>query len=1222
MQPSRAFVDFDERLVASPGSTAGIAGVVVVRAPQDVHAALLAHTARRVRTSGWSPVVDGRVDRLSSVLVVPTGAPIFREIASQLGLPGASLISSEPQTFAEAIAQAASVARAAIVAPLPREGTWDRAVAGELVRIANGGRGLVIFVTAAEIPSWEGVAVSAFDLSAVLTASDKLRWLSAVAEEAQVDLPGQDIRTLEAWWAKARRVTGAEGASLVEAAHLGEAARAVLTCLALAGRSLSVVSIATLGDDAVAGVDELLAAALVTRSGNLFSISSACDVAAIDSHASDAERLATARLLAGGPGFDPDPWAYARSAELLVAAGAVDAADVAIEKAIRGIDDGQATYEITSRWYAAVASISGEAGLLLRVRGAHRALAMGEANDAQRWCESAAALSPGDPTIALLMGRALMQLGDLVAARVSLQKAEAAATDDELRARVSSELAELSYLAGNMKLAAEHATRAITLATTPATRLGGRNTLGKINLVEARWDDADAHFAEDALTASAAGEATAELRARLNRGIALISKGLLDDARTTLERVLEDGARLGEDRARAYAFANLGVIAYRQRDYGAALASWDQAVRFRQTLRGRVATAHTLANLAELRLRLGLIDHAEHTVAFGRRLLVGASAPTRTAHYKRVAAQIALARKNTELARREIEAAQIDAEVSGDKDELSSVLFVAARVALEDGDVVRAAAAVAQAQRLATGDRANAEAAILKAHELRARGALPGAALEAAADALARARACGEEDLLAEIHALLATLCRDAGDVQAAQAHCCRAIAVRDQVAAGLPADIRSAFLAKPDIVAVSRLNNALASVTTLSDNDVEEEAPRTQRLVPRPGVDAAAPVREIIGNDPEIRSLISAIGKVARANSTVLIRGESGTGKELVAEALHRASERANGPLVSVNCAALVETLLLSELFGHEKGAFTGAASRRRGRFEMAEGGTLFLDEIGDISSRTQVALLRVLQEKTFERVGGTQPIRANVRVICATHRDLKAMVERGEFREDLYYLLKGITLEVPPLRARIGDLPKIADHLLGRIALERNETAKTLGDAALDLLQRHRWAGNIRELENVLRAVSLFADGEVITASDLIDNVEDFRAVAQAGPASGYPSSAAPLSLRASLLPPPSASISGSLGNEPGGEEDDGSGMLPDTESGATSVAYATVRQGAVSLSDMKRQIERDCIARALAETKGNITRAAALLGMKRPRLSQLVKQYGLAASSESSQ
>src|SRR6202041_2866641 len=150
------------------------------------------------------------------------------------------------------------------------------------------------------------------------------------------------------------------------------------------------------------------------------------------------------------------------------------------------------------------------------------------------------------------------------------------------------------------------------------------------------------------------------------------------------------------------------------------------------------------------------------------------------------------------------------------------------------------------------------------------------------------------------------------------------------------------------------------------------------------------------------MRTLVAAIKKIARSTSTVLVRGESGTGKELVADAIHRASDRSNGPLVTVNCAALVETLLLSELFGHEKGAFTGASARRRGRFEMAEGGTLFLDEIGDISARTQVALLRVLQEKTFERVGGTAPIRANVRVICATHRDLKAMVERGEFRKD----------------------------------------------------------------------------------------------------------------------------------------------------------------------------------------------------------------------------
>jgi len=328
----------------------------------------------------------------------------------------------------------------------------------------------------------------------------------------------------------------------------------------------------------------------------------------------------------------------------------------------------------------------------------------------------------------------------------------------------------------------------------------------------------------------------------------------------------------------------------------------------------------------------------------------------------------------------------------------------------------------------------------------------------------------------------------------------------------------------------------------------------------------------------------------------------------------------------VSVNCAALVETLLLSELFGHEKGAFTGAASRRRGRFEMAEGGTLFLDEIGDTSARTQVALLRVLQEKTFERVGGAQPIRANVRVICATHRDLKAMVERGEFREDLYYRLRGITLEVPALRARIGDLPKIAEHLLGRIADERSEAPKGIATDAVELLQRHRWPGNIRELENVLRAVSLFAESEIITATDIIANVEDLRTLAQSGPLSQPP-----MSLRASLLcpsapaPAPSSSTSCTTGASDAADEgfdEAGDGSLPDGEANATAVAYAQVRHGAVSLSDIKRQIERDCIARALLETKGNITRAAAILGMKRPRLSQLVKQYGLAASSEGSQ
>ncbi len=1181
-------------------------GVVVLRVPASIQLAVVAHTRRRLRARAVA-TLDVFSDARTRVYV-----PLFRELATHLGL---GLVPGDPQACAEVVAQAASAKRTAVLAPLPIAGSWDFAVATEFA-LASSDQARV-FVTPNDAPRWDSARV--FEIDAVLTASDKVRWLRAIAEEAQDELPTNDVAALEAWWARARRAVPVERALssvLSIPSSLSTSARELVTCLALAGRSLSPGSLSRLdskSDGLEGDVQELVALGLVFRHGDLLSLTAASDFGALEAQALESDRSAAANVLVDGGGFEPDPWAYARAAELRIPVDAssgpqgVEAADATFEQALRGCGDETAAAEIASRWFDVVARIGGERGLFLRMKGARRALTMGDAFEAQRWCESAMAVEPESPAVALLMGRTLMQRGDFVSARVSLKKAEGAADSDELRASVASELAELSYVGGDLIAAASYAHRVLELAVTAATRLAGRNTLGKIHLTAARWDCADQHFAEDALTASAAGEPVAELRARLNRGIALMSKGLLDDARATLERVLEDGARWGQDRARAYAFANLGVIAYRQRDYGAALSRWDEAIRFRQTLRGRVATAHTIANLAELRLRLGLVAHAEHAVAFGRRLLLGASVPARAAHYRRVSAQIALARHNTDLARREIEAAQADAELSGDKGVLSAVLFVAARVALEDGDLTRASGAIAEAENLATGAHADAEVAVLRAHELRARGALPGPVLAAAVAALASVRDCGEEDLLAETHLLLATLYREAGDVRNAQAHGARAWAACDQVAAGLPADLRAAFLAKPEVMAVSRLHAALAQQPVELEREPEEEAPRTQRLLPRVEVGLG---REIIGTDPEIRNLLVAIGKVARSNSTVLIRGESGTGKELVAEALHRASERATGPLVSVNCAALVETLLLSELFGHEKGAFTGAAARRRGRFEMAEGGTLFLDEIGDISSRTQMALLRVLQEKTFERVGGAHSIRANVRVICATHRDLKAMVERGEFREDLYYRLRGITLDVPPLRARLGDLPRIASHLLARVATERSERPKTLSDETIELLQRHRWPGNIRELENVLRAVSLFADAQVITARDVIDNVDDFRkgtlAESQPPPSrrSGFIDLASPSLPALSFLD---------------GEDDDKTSILPESESGATSIAYAQVRQGAVSLSDMKRQIERDCISRALSETKGNITRAAALLGMKRPRLSQLVKQYGLAASSE---
>lgn len=231
----------------------------------------------------------------------------------------------------------------------------------------------------------------------------------------------------------------------------------------------------------------------------------------------------------------------------------------------------------------------------------------------------------------------------------------------------------------------------------------------------------------------------------------------------------------------------------------------------------------------------------------------------------------------------------------------------------------------------------------------------------------------------------------------------------------------------------------------------------------------------------------INLAARAAASKATVLIRGESGTGKELLARAVHQASPRRDAPLVAVNVAALPETLLESELFGHERGAFTGADRERRGRFELADHGTLLLDEIGDLPRGTQVKLLRVLQEQAFERLGGTRTIHVDVRVLAATNRDLEAMVREGSFREDLYYRLDVVTIAIPPLRERREDVPAIAESLLRRFAAEAGGRPKRLSREALDLLLRYRFPGNVRELENVLLRAVVLSRGELITTSDL---------------------------------------------------------------------------------------------------------------------------------------
>ena len=242
-----------------------------------------------------------------------------------------------------------------------------------------------------------------------------------------------------------------------------------------------------------------------------------------------------------------------------------------------------------------------------------------------------------------------------------------------------------------------------------------------------------------------------------------------------------------------------------------------------------------------------------------------------------------------------------------------------------------------------------------------------------------------------------------------------------------------------------------------------------------------------IVTEDPKMRSVLDLVGQVGPSKASVLITGESGTGKELIAEALCAASPRAQGPFVRLHCAALAESLLESELFGHEKGAFTGAVARREGRFKQADGGTLFLDEIGEIPMGTQVKLLRFLQDKSFERVGGNETLKVDVRLIAATNRDLKAEIKKGSFREDLYYRLNVIAVELPPLREKRADIGPLASFFLGRYANENGRNIEAISEQALKVLAAYDWPGNVRELENVIERAVVLCEGPQVDVRHL---------------------------------------------------------------------------------------------------------------------------------------
>jgi DNA-binding NtrC family response regulator len=338
----------------------------------------------------------------------------------------------------------------------------------------------------------------------------------------------------------------------------------------------------------------------------------------------------------------------------------------------------------------------------------------------------------------------------------------------------------------------------------------------------------------------------------------------------------------------------------------------------------------------------------------------------------------------------------------------------------------------------------------------------------------------------------------------------------------------------------------------------VSQQALVRENLVLRQALKMEYRFRDFLSKSPSMQQIFELAKTAARSNSTILVLGESGTGKEVLARAIHAESPRANAPFVAVSCAALTESLLESELFGHEKGAFTGAIARRKGKFEAAHGGTLFLDEVGDIGPKLQLDLLRVLEERKLHRVGGNEPIDVDVRIIAATNRDLRKAVAEGRFREDLFYRLNVIPITIPPLRERREDVPLLVENFLERLQVETKKRLDGISAEAMAALMAHSWPGNVRELRNVLERGAVVATGPIIQLVDL------------------------------------------GLG-----------GGAPAAEGGAAAAHPAALG----SLEDM----ERRHVAAVLAHTGGNVSQSARILGIDRVTLYNKMKRYGITRDGE---
>jgi len=766
---------------------------------------------------------------------------------------------------------------------------------------------------------------------------------------------------------------------------------------------------------------------------------------------------------------------------------------------------------------------------------------------------------------------------------------------DEL-GRVRAQRAEAYFLAGRHDEAKLECAAALEACDdddgeAQDRRLAVQNTLGKVVLAEGNYAGASELFASNLSEARRLGRAFEECRALYNLGIAQLRLGNAVEAQARYQAALKVAEAAGDLRNRAFCLQNLGVLAHWRNDYATALTYFHDAVTAFKTIGQRARLAWLALDLASVYLDLNEGGRAQAMVdladRFADRAQPAAVAPAAISIERQIIeGRILLKRGELDPALARLEAALASARAADDHERSVEALLQLCRVELERGQLAQADARLAGLDHIsAQGTRARA---LLVGGELGVARGEPLAARRLLLEAAELFHRVGDHEGEWRAHLQLGRAAQARGDQGEADRRWRTAQSIDARVREQVPEEHRAAHADDRDRRALERALG-LPRVLRLDADAARpvSDGPRERpRLVP---VEAPARYPRLVGKHAKLQQVFNLLDKIAPADSLVLIRGESGTGKELIADAIHDGSPRKKAPLMKVNCGALVETLLLSELFGHERGAFTGALQRKRGRFEAADGGTLFLDEIGDISPKTQVALLRVLQEREFERVGGTTPVKVNVRILCATNRNLEQMVARGEFREDLYYRLKGIQIELPPLRERADDIPLIAEALLERVAEERgpgHRERKRLSPDAVALLQSYSWPGNVRELENVIRSVSLFADGPVIGADDFADYTEVFRN--WRGEPAPLREAAAPVAVAA---------------------------PAPAGTSGAPS-SWLRLSSEKLSLKELKTRIEVECITEALTRARGNITRAAELLGMKRPRLSQLIKEHGIKA------